>query len=191
MSLWNLLNKGDSRSTGGSIGKNILLKIGYKMASMDKNVSIDKSCNVSPESKIYSRNGKINIGQNSSIAPGAVIQGHVSIGHTSSVQIYSVVIGYEKGKVDIGNYVRIGPHVIIIAGNHVYEDKNLTIHEQGLSYSPIVIEDDVWIGSRVNILAGVTIGTGSVVGAGAVVTKDIPPYSVAVGVPARVIKKRK
>lgn len=61
---------------------------------------------------------------------------------------------------------------------------------QGLSLAPITVEDDVWIGSRVNIMAGVTVGRGSVIGAGAVVTHDVPPYSVCVGCPARVIKNR-
>ena len=55
---------------------------------------------------------------------------------------------------------------------------------------PVIIEDDVWIGARVIILPGVTIGTGSVIGAGAVISKSIPPYSVAVGNPARIVKNR-
>ncbi|MBO5765373.1 MAG: acyltransferase, partial [Lentisphaeria bacterium] len=67
---------------------------------------------------------------------------------------------------------------------------NKTIHEQGMKPGRITIEDDVWIAGGVHINSGVTIGRGSVIGAGAVVTKDIPPMSVAVGVPAKVIKKR-
>ena len=78
----------------------------------------------------------------------------------------------------------------MIAANHIFENPNVLIREQGLEYSPIIINDDVWIGSRVNILAGVNVGSGSVIGAGSVVTKDIPPYSIAIGVPAKVIKRR-
>jgi len=72
----------------------------------------------------------------------------------------------------------------------VMHDISKPIAKQELKHAPIVIEDDVWIGSRVNILAGATIGHSSVIGAGSVVTKDIHPYSVAVGVPAKVIKSR-
>jgi acetyltransferase-like isoleucine patch superfamily enzyme len=80
---------------------------------------------------------------------------------------------------------------MMIAANHVFSDPDRPIHSQGLDHAPITIEDDVWIGGRVNVVAGVTVGRGSVIGAGAVVTKDVPPYSVAVGVPARVIKSRR
>ena len=72
----------------------------------------------------------------------------------------------------------------------MFSDPEMLIHEQGMIGLGIKIEDDVWIGAGAIILDGVTIGRGSVIGAGAVVTKNIPPYSVAVGVPARVIKKR-
>lgn len=66
----------------------------------------------------------------------------------------------------------------------------LPIREQGVTREGIIIEDDCWLGSGVKVLDGVTIGKGCVIGANSVVTKDIPPYSVAVGAPARVIKKR-
>jgi acetyltransferase-like isoleucine patch superfamily enzyme len=73
--------------------------------------------------------------------------------------------------------------------NHGYEDINLPIHKQPVSMSPIVIENDSWIGANVVVTAGVTIGKHSVIAAGAVVTKSIPPFSIAVGNPARVIKQ--
>ncbi|MNG32136.1 Virginiamycin A acetyltransferase [compost metagenome] len=76
------------------------------------------------------------------------------------------------------------------AENHVFSDKTKPIKEQGIYRQGITIEDDCWIGSNVTILDGVTIGTGSVVAAGAVVTKDVPPYSVVGGVPAKIIKER-
>jgi acetyltransferase-like isoleucine patch superfamily enzyme len=103
------------------------------------------------------------------------------------------LVGYgtrpEDGVV-VGDGVRIAPHAMLIAADHVFDDPHTPIRQQGLRPQPIVIEDDVWIAGRVTITAGVRVGRGSVLGAGAVVTTDIPPYSVAVGVPARVIRSR-
>ena len=80
--------------------------------------------------------------------------------------------------------------MVINSANHVYADPSRTIREQGHSAASIVVGDDVWIGAHAAILAGVTIGNGAVVGAGAVVTHDVAPYTVVAGIPARVIKRR-
>ncbi len=129
------------------------------------------------------------------IAIGVLLQGNVTIGRNCSIQAYSNIVGYGTpdspgGLIAIGNDVRIASHAILIAGNHRFADPDKPIRMQGVEFAPITIEDDVWIAGRVNITAGVTIGRGSVIGGGSVVTKDIPPYSVAVGVPARVIRRR-
>lgn len=92
--------------------------------------------------------------------------------------------------IKIGDNVMIGPYTIINSGNHVYNNPCALIQDQGHIKKPIEIEDDVWIGSNVSILAGVKIGKGTVIGAGAVVNKSIPEFCVAVGVPAKVIKRR-
>lgn len=94
------------------------------------------------------------------------------------------------GGIRIGNHVLIGQGVNIHAESHRFSDRHLRIDQQGVSYQGVVIEDDVWVGSKVTILDGVTLGQGAVVGAGAVVTKSVPPYAIAVGVPARVIGTR-
>mgnify|MGYP003665949702 FL=1 len=94
------------------------------------------------------------------------------------------------GNIKIGNNVLIGPNVTMRAANHVYSSIDAPISTQGHVCGYITIEDDVWIGSGVIILPNVTIGTGSVIGAGSVITKDIPSFSVSVGVPARKIKDR-
>ena len=73
---------------------------------------------------------------------------------------------------------------------HIYIDRNLPIKDQGKTYAPVTIKDNVWIGAKATILSGVTIGTGAIVGAGAVVTKDVPENSIVAGVPARIIKNR-
>ena len=95
-----------------------------------------------------------------------------------------------EGEIFIGNNVLIGPYCILRAADHEFRNPNKLIKEQGHRSGRIVIEDDVWLGARVTVLKDVTIGKGSVIGAGSVVTKDIPPYSIAVGVPAKVIGKR-
>lgn len=129
-----------------------------------------------------------------------------SLGHYSVVESYSC-INNAVGDVLIGDYTRIGLHNTIIgpvtigshvnlaqgitvtALNHNFSDSSKRIDEQGVSTSPVTIKDDVWIGANAVILPGVTIGSHCVVAAGAVVTKDIPDNSIAIGVPA-VVKKR-
>ncbi len=81
-------------------------------------------------------------------------------------------------------------HQISQAQYYAWRDPEKPIHAQGLTHARITVEDDVWIGGRVNITAGLTIAHGSVIGGGSVVTKDIPERSIAVGIPAKVIKSR-
>ena len=92
-----------------------------------------------------------------------------------------------SNSVTIGENVRIGPYVIIMDDD--YHDISDHFAAEGGKKSPIVIEDNVWIAMDAKILKGVRIGTGSVVAAGAVVTKDVPPFTVVAGVPAKVIKQ--
>ncbi|HEY4493137.1 MAG TPA: acyltransferase [Candidatus Paceibacterota bacterium] len=112
----------------------------------------------------------------------------ITVGDNVSFNEYSWING--AGGIEIGNMVRIAPHVTIASFDHEYKDPNTPIKFQTKRYGKIILEDDVWIGSHVTITKGVRIGRGAVIGAGSVVTSDIPEYSVAVGVPARVIKKR-
>jgi acetyltransferase-like isoleucine patch superfamily enzyme len=94
------------------------------------------------------------------------------------------------GKITIGNNVIIGPYCVIHSGNHRFDRLDIPIRLQGYEKSQVIIEDDCWLGANVIVLSGVTIGKGSVIGAGSVVTKDIPRFSVVAGNPARVIKNR-
>lgn len=111
--------------------------------------------------------------------------GDVIIGDECIIGLYDTIIG----PVTIGNNVGLAQGILVSALNHNYKNPDVRIFSQGVTTSPIVIEDDVWIGGNAVITAGVHIGRHSVVAAGAVVTKDVPEYSVVAGVPARVIKK--
>ncbi|MBD2123990.1 acyltransferase [Trichocoleus sp. FACHB-262] len=114
--------------------------------------------------------------------------GYVEIGQETYIGPYTCIAG--PGHVIIGKDCLIASHSGIYASNHDFGNPSQKIRDQGVTAKGIVIEDDCWLGSGVRVLDGVTIHRGSVVGAGAVVTKDIPPYSVAVGVPAKATAQR-
>lgn len=99
------------------------------------------------------------------------------------------VIG-TNGLVDIGADVMIAQAVTIRDTDHRYADPSVPMRVQGIEVEPVVIEDDVWIGHGATVLKGVRIGRGAIVAAGAVVTKDVPPYAIVGGVPARVLSRR-
>jgi acetyltransferase-like isoleucine patch superfamily enzyme len=111
----------------------------------------------------------------------------IRIGRDSLIGEYTVIRG--QGGVTIGERVYTSPLVQIVAVNHVFDDATRPFVEQGITAEGIVIEDDVWIGSGAIITDGVRVGKGAVVAAGAVVTEDVPPHSVAAGVPAKVIRE--
>ena len=133
----------------------------------------------------------IRLGANTRIKRGAYLgsrMGFIYIGEGCSINPNCILLGY--GGIKIGDNVRIAANCSVIAFNHNFESKDSSIVEQGNRWDGIVIENDVWLGTGVRVLDGVTIGEGAVVGAGSVVTKSIPSYAIAVGVPAKVIKYR-
>jgi acetyltransferase-like isoleucine patch superfamily enzyme len=95
-----------------------------------------------------------------------------------------------EGGLEIGDRVLIGPNVCILSAGHGYIDDTRLIQEQGLTYGKIVIEDDVWIGGGSVILQGVKLSKGCVIGGGSTVVKNVPPYAVVGGGPAKVMKWR-
>ena len=94
------------------------------------------------------------------------------------------------GDVVIGAYVMIAPNCMIVGGNHNFSGMEQPMIFQGSNSKGIVIEDDVWLGANVTVLDGITIGKGSIIAAGSVVTKNVEPYSIMAGVPARKINSR-
>lgn len=145
-----------------------------------------------------SRRG-LTFGDGVSIGPGAMIRpssyygGPVGegmvMGDRSSVGS-GCFIGC-SGWIEIGDDVMLGPGVRVFSENHVFSDTSVSIKSQGVERGVTVIEDDCWIASGVTITSGVRIGRGSVVAAGSVVTRDIPSFSVAGGIPAKVLRSRR
>lgn len=111
--------------------------------------------------------------------------GDVIIGDYTRIGLHCTVIG----PICIGNHVNLAQGIVVTALNHNFNDNTKRIDEQGVSTKPVVIGDDVWIGANAVVLPGVSIGQHSVVAAGAVVTQDVPAYTVVAGVPAKVVKK--
>jgi len=116
--------------------------------------------------------------------------GLIKIGDGTSININVSINASQNGKIVIGKNVMIAPNVVLRSSNHNFKDLSIPMKLQGHSGGEIIICDDVWIGANATILPNVSIGKGSIIGAGAVVTKNIPDYSICVGVPAKVIKKR-
>lgn len=128
----------------------------------------------------------LHLGDDSYIAAHAYVTGAVVTGSDCTLNPFTVV----RGRVTLGNGVRIGAHTSLLGFNHLTAPET-PVFEQPHTSCGIAVGDDVWIGSHVVVLDGVTIGGHSVIGAGAVVTKDVPSWTVAVGNPARPLRDRR
>jgi galactoside O-acetyltransferase len=139
-----------------------------------QNISIGENFRIARNSIVSATDGKLEIGENVSIMDNAQINAN-------------------RSKVILGNNILIAPNVVIQGVNHNIENININFIDSGdqIGKNYIYIEDNVWIGANSVILPGVNIGKGSVIGAGSVVTKDVEPFSVMGGVPAKLIRKRK
>lgn len=121
------------------------------------------------------------------IASARVVMTNVSIGNDTFIGHQVLISGNEEAKITIGNNVDIAPRVLVQSGTH--EIDMIGEHSAGAGKGePIWIHDGVWIGANSTVLPGVTIGCKSIIGAGSVVSRDIPPYCVAVGNPCRPVK---
>lgn len=138
-----------------------------------QSIRIGRKCHLARDCKLY-----------------ATPETPIKIGHNFSANTNVMINARGKGSITIGNNVLIGPNVVLRSNNHVFERTDMPINEQGMTDGTIVIGDDVWIASNAVVLQNVSIGDGAVVAAGAVVTKDVPPYAIVGGVPARTIGMR-
>ena len=137
-------------------------------------------------SKITNSGKNVSIGRNSDIMDITKllkIKDNVSIGDNFRF------IGYSEPAI-IGNNVVLGFDCVLITTQHNYGDRGKNIKDQGYRDAKIIIEDDVFFGGRVYVMPGVRIGKGTYVGSGSIISKSIPPYSIAWGVPARIVKIR-
>ncbi|MDD2943137.1 MAG: hypothetical protein PHC51_09255 [bacterium] len=141
------------------------------------------------------KGGSIQIGDDCEIRHQAVLEvsgrynGIIEIGNHSVIGVGNWLQG--SGRIEIGNDVIIGPYVAIVSTNHSYQDVGTPIAQQPLQTGEVVVEDDVWIGAHCTIAMNVRIGAHSIIGANSFVNKDVPPYSIVAGAPAKVIKSRK
>ncbi len=148
--------------TPGALGR-YLRRNYWGIGTVGKNVTIDEGCWVShPEKLILGKNVGVNKGSRFNAA----------------------------GKIKIGNNCLIGPEVIVWSQNHNFTRRDVPINMQECRYLEVILEEDVWVAARATILPGVRIGKGAIVSAGAVVTKDVAPYTIVAGVPAQKIKDR-
>lgn len=134
--------------------------------------------------------GKILVGDFTTIN-ASVLRGPLTIGNRVLINIGCDLSGHEEGQINIGDDVLLAPRVVVLGAMHKYRNRTIPIREQGTMAGPVTIENDVWIGTNAVILPGINIRAGAVVGANAVVTKDVEPYTIVGGVPAKVIGSRK
>ena len=129
------------------------------------------------------------VGRNVGIGDEVFFSGNKSIKCADNVGFSEGCRIYGGGGISIGEHVMFAPFTLLITSNHRYVSQFVK-ESHHVEWKPIVIKDDVWIGERAIILPGVTIGRGSIVGAGAIVTKDVPDFAIVAGNPAKVIKYR-
>ena len=136
------------------------------------NIEVGNNVSIMSQSFLYAKDAVLKIGDNFSM-------------NTNSC------LGANIGRICIGDNVLIAQNVVVRASNHSHDSVDIPIKNQGHKYGTIHIEDGVWIGANSVIVANVTIGKHSIVAAGAVVTKDVMPFTVVGGVPAKIIRHRK
>ena len=182
------------RSLLNRIGKSVNIQhfvelIGTPSIEIGNQVSLLKGVQINA---LGHPNNKINIKDRARLERGVDIRSlydtHITIDENAYIGPYVVIAG--TGNIKIGKNCLIAPHCGIFANNHIFSDPTRPIEEQGITSKGIVIEDDCWLGHNVTVIDGVKIGKGSIIGAGSVVNKNIPPFSIAVGTPVRIIRNR-
>ncbi|NES96046.1 MAG: acyltransferase [Desertifilum sp. SIO1I2] len=193
LSIGRLLRQVVYRAIFGRLGRSVRINPGVEFVcalgiELGHGVKLDRGASL----RNHGPRGRIYVGNEVSLDLGVIVkthvQGDICIGDRTYIGPYTCISGQT---ISIGEDCLIASHCGIYANNHAFAELDIPIILQGATYKGITIEDDCWLGCGVKVLDGVTIGRGSVVGAGSVVTKNIPPYAIAVGVPAKVVSWRK
>lgn len=164
-----------ARLTGARLGQGVLIERGAEVAltgtvARRGVIELGDRTEVCAGTLLHPRGGAIRVAADVHLGPGSVL--------------------YGLGGITIGSQTLLAPGVRIISASHTVSPRGVPIRSQPDIPQPVVIGQDVWLGTNVTVLGGVNIGDGCIVGAGAVVTADLPPYSIAYGVPARVRGQR-
>ena len=193
MSTWRRLRTRVSLLRVGRAGPGVDLEDGVLLASPAR-ISLGEGSSIGRGAALRA-NTKVSPGitllPRVSLKDGVILNantGSITIGERSWLGPYCVIYG--NGGVDIGRDVMIAAHTLITSVGHEHESLDVPMMNQPLRLAPVRIEDDVWIGARCTLLPGITVGRGAIVGAGSVVTRDVAPWAIVGGVPARVVGQR-
>lgn len=156
----------------------------YKFKSIGKKCSFGKNLTVASLENNFHLEDRVAI-RNHVILGGS---GHLHIGFGTCINEHTIIACTDS--ITIGKNVMFAPRCYVLDVDHAHDNKNIPMSKQGYNTSPVVIEDDVWLGTQVVVTRGVTIGKGAIIASNSVVTKDIPPHAIAGGVPAKVLKSR-
>ena len=159
------------RSMGVNVGENVRFSVGSKM-------------------DVWQAGIPGGIGNNVSLGENVVVSGGVKVGNNAFINSNVSIIASPPSNIFIGNDCLIAQNVVIRSDDHRFDAINTLIREQGRVGADITIGDNCWLGANVVVLKGVHLGAHSVVGAGTIVTKSFPAYSVIVGNPGKLIKSR-
>jgi len=172
----------------GRVGRDVSVE-GHVHFGFPRRIRVDSGCSIGRACALRANSEAavgVWLGTDVSLKDGVVVnanQGRVEVQERSWLGPYCVVYG--NAGVRIGRDTMIGAHTVITSVGHESHRLDEPMRTQPLVLGPVVIGDDVWIGAHCSILPGVTIGHGAIVGAGSVVTRDVAPYSIVTGVPAR------
>lgn len=168
----------------------IIFKMKYfSFLTMAKNSFVEKRVKIKPFFR-KKTTLKVVLDKNTYINNDVLIQGSgiFTLGENSFIGQYTVI--GTNNKITIGKNVMIAQNVSIRDTDHAFKRLDIPMCEQGITTSPIIIKDDVWIGHGAIISKGLTIETGAIIASGAIVTKDVPAYAIVGGIPAKIIKYR-
>lgn len=164
------------KNTNFDIKKNTVLyqQVRFEAYQVNENpasITIQENSRIKKRAWLLAKSGSISLGINS------------NIGHDSELLA-------DQASISIGSGVRIAAEVVIMTADHTFTDPDTPVSDQPFKYQDVIIEDNAWVGRRVIVLPGVTIGKSSIIASGSIVTKNVAPYDIVGGIPAKKIKSR-